>query len=135
VISGTAAAGSSQIRLSELVDGSPDRSNYRFNACGIGRGGCGSTGLTLGTQLNPVPGFFAIGNAYPTGDGGPLNPDDPRGFLQPLSGAGQTYAVYNTPFPDIWLNGLLSVDPGDIEDPTITGAPNEEFWRRPEDRP
>jgi hypothetical protein len=30
---------------------------------------------------------------------------------------------------------LLSRDELDVEDPTITGAPNEEIWRRPDDRP
>jgi hypothetical protein len=135
LVGGTAAAGSSQIRLTSLTDNDAYRSSYRFNACVIGRGGCGATGLSLGAQLNPVPGIFNIGGDYPGGAGGPLNPDDPRTFLQPLSGSARLYLAYSAPFPDLWLDGLVSADPGDIEDPTITGAPNEEFWRRHVDGP
>jgi len=29
----------------------------------------------------------------------------------------------------------LRFEDPDVEDPTVTGAPNEEIWRRPGDRP
>jgi hypothetical protein len=43
--------------------------------------------------------------------------------------------ITNIPLDQLSRGALLSRDEVDVEDPTITGAPNEEIWRRPDDRP
>ena len=41
--------------------------------------------------------------------------------------------IINIPLDELSRGSLLSRDELDVEDPTITGAPNEEIWRRPDD--
>jgi hypothetical protein len=43
--------------------------------------------------------------------------------------------IISIPLDELSRGSLLSRDELDVEDPTITGAPNEEIWRRPDDRP
>ena len=43
--------------------------------------------------------------------------------------------ITSIPVDELGQSALLSRDELDVEDPTITGAPNEEIWRRPDDRP
>jgi hypothetical protein len=43
--------------------------------------------------------------------------------------------ITSIPLDELSRGSLLSRDVADVEDPTITGAPNEEIWRRPDDRP
>ena len=43
--------------------------------------------------------------------------------------------ITEIPLDKLSEGSLLSRDEQDVEDPTITGAPNEEIWRRPDDRP
>jgi hypothetical protein len=43
--------------------------------------------------------------------------------------------ITTIPLDQLSQGDLLSRDELDVEDPTITGAPNEEIWRRPDDRP
>jgi hypothetical protein len=45
-----------------------------------------------------------------------------------------TDAIVTIPLDQLSRGSLLSRDELDVEDPTITGAPNEEIWRRPDDR-
>ena len=45
-----------------------------------------------------------------------------------------TDAIVTIPLDQLSRGALLSRDELDVEDPTITGAPNEEIWRRPDDR-
>jgi hypothetical protein len=40
--------------------------------------------------------------------------------------------IINIPLDELSRGSLLSRDVVDVEDPTITGAPNEEIWRRPD---
>ena len=41
--------------------------------------------------------------------------------------------MMNIPLDELSRGSLLSRDELDVEDTTITGAPNEEIWRRPDD--
>jgi hypothetical protein len=41
--------------------------------------------------------------------------------------------IVSIPLDELSKGSLLSRDELDVEDPTITGAPNEEIWRRPDD--
>jgi hypothetical protein len=44
-----------------------------------------------------------------------------------------TDGIINIPLDELSKGSLLSRDELDVEDPTITGAPNEEIWRQPDD--
>jgi hypothetical protein len=35
-------------------------------------------------------------------------------------------------FSWLFVDGFVRYDETDVEDPTVTGAPNEEIWRRPD---
>jgi predicted aspartyl protease len=147
LITGPAAAASTQISLSANLTSSPYRMLYRFNGCVIGSTTLCSaappvpppTLSTIGVVLDPTgqedPPFTGSFESYPQGFGGPLDPDDPRNLGLPGSGRGGTARIVTGPMFDLWVDGLLAQDAQDIEDPTITGAPNEEIWRKPEDHP
>ncbi len=79
------------------------------------------TQITIDPSLNGSP-FRALyrvnscvvgqlGNCTPTSDG-----------------------ITSIPLDELSRGALLSRDELDVEDPTITGAPNEEIWRMPDDR-
>jgi filamentous hemagglutinin family protein len=164
VVTGPAAAASSQIVLSGSLPSSPYRFLYRFNGCAIGFGGCLTgppTTISVVTHAPNPGGLLGVADIGPPGD--PQNADDQsdgsedsgagpggRGPANLANGANAGEAAFqDNPFsalgqraihPQINMsyvirNGFLRFEDTDIEDLTITGAPNEEVWRKPEVRP
>ncbi len=165
VVTGQAAAASSQIVLSGSLLSSPYRDLYRFNGCAIGLGGCltGSS-TTLSVVSNVANQGVLFGAADMGVPGDPQNADDSSEESDD-SGAGSgtggqsanpvnivnagEAAFQDNPFstfgqralhPQINMsyvvrNGFLRFEETDLEDLTITGAPNEEVWRKPDVRP
>jgi hypothetical protein len=132
LITGAAAAASSQISLTATLTASPYRQLYRFNSCVIGGTSCGVTLPTLAAlPVQQAP----LDKANPFFVDFAADEDFSLELNFPFSYGGVTNTPRPVPFGGMWDDGLASPGEQDIEDPTITGAPNEEIWRRPEDGP
>jgi hypothetical protein len=79
-------------------------------------------GITLSTSNSQTPGLtLSLGDATFQDD--------------PFSSLGQRSQHPAISMAWVIRNGFLRFDEPDIEDPTVTGAPNEEIWRKPDIRP
>lgn len=79
-------------------------------------------GVSLTSANSQTPGM-------PSGQGDATFQDDP------FASFGERSIHPSISMSWVIRNGFLRFEEPDIEDPTITGAPNEEIWRKPDSRP
>lgn len=125
-IAGTAAAFSSQLRLSQRLSLSGYRQLYRLNTATI------SPGSSPLVTVTTIP-------ADPTTQGAALIPDaisiDSGDAISQLGGFDVVSRSSSRPsvaFSWLFADGFVRYQDTDVEDLTATGAPNEEIWRTPD---
>ena len=127
LITGMAAAGSGQISLSESLSLSSYRHLYRFNTCVINSISCSGTSTISGIPLDPI----SQGAPLNLG-GGFVDPGDAIGVLGGFGFVSRSSSRPSVAFSWLFVDGFVRYDETEVEDPTVTGAPNEEIWRRPD---